>query len=101
MEGWHQKLNRLFVAPKPNVYVFVDILRDLQEETERDLRLLRLGAPPPAKKRKYRQVEDRYTRLRHRLSTGHITTLEFADAVGYLLSPSESVEDARDPNERL
>lgn len=88
LEGWHSKLNKKFNAPHPNIFVFIEVLLDIQAEVEVEVQLLALGGPPPRKRRKVICIEEKHGRLRQRLLDGKISPLEYVDSVGHLLSPS-------------
>lgn len=68
------------------IFSFVASLQDLQAEAEVEMSLLDAGvAAPPAKRRKYRRIEDTLETLRSRLQQKSITPLEFADRVARIL----------------
>ena len=89
VEGFHSKLNKM-CPPHPNIYIFLDVLRTLQDRTEQEIRQLQNRTMrPPSKKAKYRDVEERLHVLRQRLTAGELTPLQFCDRAGYLLQSPE------------
>ncbi|XP_041356817.1 uncharacterized protein LOC121374011 [Gigantopelta aegis] len=59
LEGWHSKLNRSLTKAHPNIYEFINKLKDVEEKTRRTLIQLDHGAAPVPRKRVYRDIDTR------------------------------------------
>lgn len=77
VEGWHSKLNKTIGKLHPNIYELIECLKKEQANTELTVSRARLGAAPPPRRLKYREADDRITRLRDLYLNGESTTVEF------------------------
>ncbi|XP_071104150.1 uncharacterized protein [Haliotis cracherodii] len=85
LEGFHSRLNASLNHRHPNLYRFIEIIKKIEKSEKTKLSQLGLGAAPPARKRVYKEIDNRLTRLKDQLSQGVKTPLQFLDAVGKLL----------------
>ncbi|KAK7116108.1 hypothetical protein V1264_001850 [Littorina saxatilis] len=85
VESWHSKLNKIVGRQHPNVHVLVNILREEQAQMEISLNRARLGARPPSRRRKYRELDERLMRLREMFRQGDMTTDEFLTSVRHIV----------------
>jgi len=88
LEGFHHKLNRTLPHRHPNVYRFIEMIKMIEKTEAAKQRQIDLGAALPPRKRVYRECENRLSRLREHLNSGHKTHMEFLDAAGHLLKLS-------------
>ncbi|XP_046343376.2 uncharacterized protein LOC124124274 [Haliotis rufescens] len=68
-----------------NLYRFIEIIKKIEKSEKTKLSQLDLGAAPPARKRVYKEIDNRLSRLKDQLSQGVKTPLQFLDAFGKLL----------------
>ncbi|XP_071086464.1 uncharacterized protein [Haliotis cracherodii] len=85
LEGFHSRLNASLNHRHPNLYRFIEIIKMIEKSEKTKLFQLDLGAAPPARKRVYKEIDNRLSRLKDQLSQGVKTPLQFLDAVGKLL----------------
>ena len=71
--------------PHPNVFRFIELIKEEQAYSENQIRLLQAGGPIPRSRPKYRQVTERLVRLKDRLVAGEITAYHYCGAVGGIL----------------
>ncbi|XP_048242867.1 uncharacterized protein LOC125375906 [Haliotis rufescens] len=83
LEGFHSRLNASLNHRHPNLYI--EIIKKIVKSEKTKLSQLDLGAAPPARKRVYKEIDNRLSRLKDQLSQGVKTPLQFLDAVGKLL----------------
>ena len=77
LESLHGKLKGIF-HKHPNIYRFVELIREEQAAHELTLRLLRAGTDPRVKQRRmYKQATQQLIRLRELLESGDLTSWEF------------------------
>jgi len=88
LEGFHHKLNRALPHRHPNIYRFIELIKNIEKTEAAKLIQIDLGAAPPPRKRVYKECENRYSRLKDHLLDGSKTHIEFLDAVGNLLKLS-------------
>ncbi|XP_071083808.1 uncharacterized protein [Haliotis cracherodii] len=81
LEGYHSRLNASLNHRHPNLYRFIDIIKNIDKSEKTKLSQLDLGAAPPAKKRVYKEIDNRLSRLKDQLSQGVKTPFQFLDAV--------------------
>lgn len=86
LEGWHHKLNRLTMKAHPNVFELIAVLQTEQAANEVKILQLEGGSAPVAKRRKYRNIDQRLTTLKDRFLRGDITVLKYADSASHLLA---------------
>lgn len=78
LESFHGKMNTMF-GKHPNIYRFIELLKDEQEAQEMNVRLLRAGTVTNrVQDKKYKAASDKLKRLANLLRTGDITPYEFA-----------------------
>ena len=69
----------------PNIFEFVEAMRNEQAVTEMKLAQHDAAIPPPQKKRKYWIVNQRLAQFKQEYVTREISVLSFMLAVGHLL----------------
>ena len=89
LESWHSKMKKELERPHPNVFRFIELLKEEQTRVENELRLLQAGGQVPAQRQKYRNVTLRLLRLKVRLESNQIDVYHYAGAVGGILTPNE------------
>ncbi|XP_071105145.1 uncharacterized protein [Haliotis cracherodii] len=75
----------LAVGYRDNPLVFIEIIKQIEKSEKTKLSQLDLGVAPPARKRVYKEIHNRLSRMKDQLSQGVKTPLQFLDAVGKLL----------------
>nr|XP_021003896.2 uncharacterized protein LOC107456493 [Parasteatoda tepidariorum] len=86
VEGWHSKLQKSGMSPKPNVYIFVNKMKEIEEENIAERRMLLCGSEnPPQQKAVYKKVNDRLYSLKQRLLNQTISLRAYMDATTYIV----------------
>ena len=85
VEGWHSRLNKAIGCCHPNVYKLVTVLKGEQALTELTLRRADTGAPPPPRRRKYRDLDIRLDRLLDQYRQGQLTTDNYLTALRHVV----------------
>ena len=85
MEGWHNKFSSALGKTHPGVHEFVLALKAEQSATEVTIEWARLGAAPPSRRRKYRELDDCLDRLTKRFKEGESTVNEFLSSVRHIV----------------
>ena len=85
LEGFHTRLNRNLPHNHPNIYRFIEVLRQIEKADKVKLSQIDFGAAQPSRKRVYREPDNRIQRLKEQLHRGIKTSLQFLDAIGHLL----------------
>ena len=70
VEGWYNRLNRAIGCSHPNTYQLLTVLKTEQATTDLTLARADTGAPPPPRRRKYRDLDRRLDRLRGEYRNG-------------------------------
>ena len=65
-EAWNRRWNTIVGKKHPNIYAFLDTLKEEDRYAEARRRAVDLGQPPPLKRRRYRQNDDRLLSLTRR-----------------------------------
>ncbi|XP_071111501.1 uncharacterized protein [Haliotis cracherodii] len=68
--GFHSRLNASLNHRHPNLYRFITIIKKIEKSKKTKLSQLDLGAAPPARKRVYKEIDNRLSRLKDQLSQG-------------------------------
>ena len=76
LESRNGKFKQVF-RRHPNIFRFIECLKDVQEEEELNLRGLRAGVAPPTPRRKYAQATERLQRLKTLLERGEIDAWDY------------------------
>ena len=61
----------------PNIFKFIECLREVQDAEETTIRLLKAGASPPKQRRKYAKATSRLQRLKQNLQEGDIDAWDY------------------------
>ncbi|XP_063599694.1 uncharacterized protein LOC134776006 [Penaeus indicus] len=70
VESYHRVLNDTVVVKHPSLWTFIRHLKDIQANVENSVHSADLGDAPPARKRKWRQLEARLQRLKAQYVAG-------------------------------
>ena len=62
-EGWHSRMNVIFVKHHPSVYEFLEVMLKEMAEVKVDILRMEFGASPKKKRAKYRRVDRALERL--------------------------------------
>ena len=68
-----------------NIFEFVAAVRKEQENTELKIAQQEVALPPPAKKRRYQDINRRLAQFKQQYADGQKSVLDFLRAVGHLL----------------
>lgn len=85
LEGWHNALNREFGKAHPNIYEFINGIKNQQANFEASIILMDNGNKGPRRKNKYVRINNQIETFTKRYNNGEMPTLEFLDSVGWLL----------------
>ena len=85
VEGWHRQVNALLNKPHPNIYRFLDLLKDEQRKASVRIAQLAGGANNNRRKGKYVHVDNGIANLKARLSQGEIDLPFYLDSIGHVL----------------
>ena len=85
VEGWHSRLNRAIGCSHPNTYQLITVLKAEQAATDLTLARADTGAPPPPRRRKYRELDRKLDRLRGDYRNGQMTTDDYLGALSHLV----------------
>jgi len=81
-EAFHSKLNNLFISSHPNIYNFIDVIKDIQSETYIKIRSNR--------QRKSRQIIEKENYIREKMveyNNKLLTRFEYVKAVSFKFLP--------------
>ncbi|XP_046552941.1 uncharacterized protein LOC124262479 [Haliotis rubra] len=84
LEGFHYRMNKTLTHHHPNIYRFVELLKQIEKSESAKMRQINFGAAIQGRKRVYREKENRLVRLWDQLESGQKNSVQFLDAVGYL-----------------
>ena len=85
VEGFHSRVNRLLPHRHPNIYRFVELIKGIEKCERAKLIQINAGAPPPPRRRVYRELDTRVRRLKQQLTDRTKTPLQYLDAIGHLM----------------
>jgi len=85
LEGFHFRMNRALSHHHPNIYRFVELIKNIEKSEAAKLQQIDFGALPPSRKRVYRECENRLSRLKEHYDNDEKSALDFLDAAGHLL----------------
>ncbi|XP_071089388.1 uncharacterized protein [Haliotis cracherodii] len=63
LEGFHYRLNKSLPHHHPNIYRFVELIKQIEKSESAKMRQIDFGAAPQGRKRVYREKENRLIRL--------------------------------------
>lgn len=81
--GFHNRWNRAIGVRHPNLWIFIRQLKDEQRRCQRIVRDANRGHPPPKRKRRFRLLQERLTRLKTSYRNGNNTLEEYWKAVSH------------------
>lgn len=85
LEGWHSKLNRAIGKIHPGIHELIKVLKVEQSTTDATVQRARLGAAPPPRRKKYRQLDERLDRLTQNFRAGEYTVNDFLDCMRHIV----------------
>ena len=85
VEGWHRIVNTFFKKPHPNIYKFIDIIKNQQRKTSLRVAQLQGGAPNLLQRKTYSAIDNAIQVLKEHLQNGVIDLPRYLDSVGYNL----------------
>jgi len=88
LEGWHGRLKIVIGKAHPNVYEFIQVIRDEQKMNEIRLVQYSAGQRLPPKKKKYQDLQRQLDVLKNRLERGDLDVVEFLDHVSHSIKLS-------------
>lgn len=72
--------------PHPNLFSFIEIIKDIQQENKVTMEMLALGKiQPPKSQSKYRKINEKLSELKENLNQNRILLTTYLDEVGKLL----------------
>lgn len=83
--GFHNRLNDGIGCVRPSLWFFINYLKDVQVTNERTARNAERGVPPPAKKRKWRVLDSRITRLKADYMSGRRSVVQYWSAMSHIV----------------
>ena len=86
VSGFHMRWNAAVGRHHPSLWHFLRKLKDQQKKTELQIAAVIRGDPRPAKRRKWRNLEKRITRLKEEYNRGARTLDQYWDAVVYCIT---------------
>ena len=84
IEGWHSR-NKGLRHHHPNIYILTSYLRREQAVMELTLQRACLGGAAKSQRRKYRELDQRLTRIREGFRQGDSTVEEFLDSLMHIV----------------
>ena len=85
LEGWHNKINRYVGKPHPNIFELIQFLQKEELFQRTELMRLQAGGQANPRKPRYIRLDQRIQRLNTQFQNGERNTMEYVDAVAYLL----------------
>lgn len=85
LKGFHSRLNQTLPHRHPNIFRFIEVIKNIETADKAKIAQLDFGAAPTSRKRVYREIENKLLRLKDKLAIRQKTPLEFLDAVGHIL----------------
>ncbi|KAL8620153.1 hypothetical protein ACOMHN_067003 [Nucella lapillus] len=83
-----QRLHRIlndYIVRRPNIWVFLRVLKDQQALSENTFEAVRRGELPPRRRKKWRNLEERLQELKRQYNTGARNLDQFWSALTYLV----------------
>lgn len=85
LEGWHSKIKKQIQTAHPNIYSFINHIKQIQAVNEVNIIQIAAGGLPARKRRKYRNIDNRLQQLKQRLRNNEMTVVQYADAASHLI----------------
>ncbi len=85
LEGFHHALNKSFGKHHPNIFEFIDGIKDFQSHFELEIYNLDKGGNPPRKRLKYVKTNLQLEIATNKFNEGEKSDIQFLDSVGFLL----------------
>lgn len=85
VEGFHSMLNKR-CQPHPNLFSFIELIKEIQQENKVMMEMLSLGKIQPKKSQaKYRKINEKLAELKNNLNLNRILLETYLDEAGKLL----------------
>lgn len=81
IEGWHNCLNRAISKSHPNLFEFINSIKEQQANFERDVIMLDAGHNPPRRNKRYMELNKQIENLTGQYVGGQKTPMQFLDSV--------------------
>lgn len=86
LEGWHSGLKKLIKKAHPNLYEFVEFIKQDQDNHNTNVLHLSTGNPSHPRRKTYRDIDIAIQNLTDMYNLGQKTPIEYLDSVSYKLS---------------
>ncbi|KAL8622856.1 hypothetical protein ACOMHN_026977 [Nucella lapillus] len=83
--AFHKTFASAVAVRRPNIWVFLRVLKDQQALSENTFEAVRRGELPPRRRKKWRNLEERLQELKRQYNTGARNLDQFWSALTYLL----------------
>lgn len=83
--GYHNRMGQTANRQKPSFWSFIRMVKDEESMTVRSARLAGRGNAPPARKAKYRKLEQRICELKTQYATGRKTLYDYWSALTHVI----------------
>ncbi|KAL8618185.1 hypothetical protein ACOMHN_059192 [Nucella lapillus] len=81
----HKTFASAVAVRRPNIWVFLRVLKDQQALSENTFEAVRRGELPPRRRKKWRNLEERLQELKRQYNTGARNLDQFWSALTYLV----------------
>lgn len=85
LEGWHSKIKKRIQKAHPNIFTFINHIKQIQAVNEVNIIQVAAGGLPSHKRRKYRNMDSRLHQLKQRLRNNEITVMQYTDSASQLI----------------
>ncbi|KAL8592514.1 hypothetical protein ACOMHN_030199 [Nucella lapillus] len=83
--AFHKTFASAVAVRRPNIWVFLRVLKDQQALSENTFEAVRRGELPPRRRKKWRNLEERLQELKRQYNTGARNLDQFWTALTYLV----------------
>ncbi|KAL8613095.1 hypothetical protein ACOMHN_035036 [Nucella lapillus] len=84
-QAFHKTFASAVAVRRPNIWVFLRVLKDQQALSENTFEAVRRGELPPRRRKKWRNLEERLQELKRQYNTGARNLDQFWSALTYLV----------------
>lgn len=85
VSAYHNRLGHVVGRTRPSLWILIRHLKDEEVAALTSARQARHGHPPPARRRKYRVLEERIVRLKDDYNVGRLSLRDYWSAVTHVL----------------